>query len=272
MDPFAIRYGHEKYKKIQIDSIDVELKNRIWNTLDEIYIARYIASDSRVKNTEWKRIFHGFFKIETHVLSDELMFVARQKIKTLYDELEWYKVYSLIEFLLQNSIEDAYKEDFINQMNVDLESEMSGFRIIDNFVTNITNEQELEEVRRALTHVERISEHIKAALGHYSNRPLPDYRNSIKESISAVESACQMINGSKETLGDALKKLKKSGFKLPEALANGFNSIYGYTNSSDGIRHAMMELPNLSEEDARFMLVACSAFTNYLIVKYEKIK
>ena len=32
----------------------------------------------------------------------------------------------------------------------------------------------------------------------------------------------------------------------------------------------MMDETNLSQEDARFMLVSCSAFTNYLIVKADK--
>ena len=109
-------------------------------------------------------------------------------------------------------------------------------------------------------------------LRHYSRKTNPDYRNSIKESISAVESTCQMILNNRETLGKALDKLKRSGIDIPESLENGFDKIYGYTNSEDGIRHAMMEIPNLCEEDARFMLVACSAFTNFLLVKYEKTK
>lgn len=132
--------------------------------------------------------------------------------------------------------------------------------------------EEIKEIEKATTHQDRISEHIRTALYLYSNRPNPDYRNSIKESISAVESACQMINNSQETLGDALNKLKKSGFNIPQPLFKGFNSIYGYTDSSDGIRHAMSEIPDLQEEDARFMLIACSAFTNYLITKCTKIK
>ena len=31
-----------------------------------------------------------------------------------------------------------------------------------------------------------------------------------------------------------------------------------------------MDEPNLDQEDAIFMLVSCSAFTNYLIVKADK--
>ena len=42
-----------------------------------------------------------------------------------------------------------------------------------------------------------------------TNRNKPDYRNSIKESILAVESLAKIISGdSKAELGKALKRLK----------------------------------------------------------------
>jgi len=46
--------------------------------------------------------------------------------------------------------------------------------------------------------------------------------------------------------------------------------MYGYTSDEDGIRHAMLEEPDVGFEDAKFMLVACSAFINYLKVKADK--
>jgi len=98
---------------------------------------------------------------------------------------------------------------------------------------------------------------------------LPNYRNPIKESISAVESLCNLITGRKDTLGDALKKLEAKVVIHP-ALKKGFSSIYGYTSDADGIRHGLLEETNLDFEDAKFMLVSCSAFVNYLIAKSQK--
>ena len=40
--------------------------------------------------------------------------------------------------------------------------------------------------------------------------------------------------------------------------------LYGYTSDADGIRHALLDESDLDFEDAKFMLVSCSAFTNYL--------
>ena len=97
-----------------------------------------------------------------------------------------------------------------------------------------------------------------------SDRTNPDYRNSIKESISAVESLCRTVSGNdKATLSAALKILKDKG--LHPALESAFQSLYGYTSDANGIRHALLEKSNLTSTEARFMLIICSAFTNYVI-------
>ena len=104
----------------------------------------------------------------------------------------------------------------------------------------------------------------------------PDYENSIKESISAVESLCCIITGatgSQATLGSTLKKLEKDGgVVIHGAMKTAFEKLYGYTSDSDGIRHGGIDFTNAPAEDAKYMLVSCSAFINYLIEKQSKIK
>jgi hypothetical protein len=56
------------------------------------------------------------------------------------------------------------------------------------------------------------------------------------------------------------------------ALKEAFDKLYGWTSDAEGIRHGLglMEEPNLEFEDAKFMLVACSAFINFLLEKAAK--
>ena len=109
-----------------------------------------------------------------------------------------------------------------------------------------------------------VNAHLGRAMELLSDRTNPDYRNSIKESISAVESLAQVITGQpKATLGDALKVLKK-GERLHPALSDGFSKLYGYTSDEDGVRHAMLEEPTLTVADAKYFLLACTSFINYL--------
>jgi len=89
--------------------------------------------------------------------------------------------------------------------------------------------------------------------------------------LSAVEALCILLTGQKKAkLGQALKLLKQNKIEIHQALEKSFSNLYGYTSDADGIRHALLEDPNLDFEDAKFMLVSCSAFVSYLIEKAAK--
>ena len=78
---------------------------------------------------------------------------------------------------------------------------------------------------------------------------------------------CQIINGSKETLGKALNNLK---VEIHPALKSAYSSIYGYTSDENGTRHANgIGEKNATFEEAKYMLVSCSAFVNYLKENFE---
>ena len=67
----------------------------------------------------------------------------------------------------------------------------------------------------------------------------------------------------------ALHKLENH---IPTHLSfkTAMENLYKYTNDSDGIRHALMNAPDLYYEDALYFLVSCSAFTNYLTFKANR--
>lgn len=117
-------------------------------------------------------------------------------------------------------------------------------------------EQEIEMLEQAVDdkNFPAVSTHLKRSLALMSDKENPDYRNSIKESISAVESLAKAITGKpKATLADALKVLEVS-HNLHPALKNLFLILYGYTNDEGGIRHAMLTEPDLTIADAKFFL------------------
>ena len=66
-------------------------------------------------------------------------------------------------------------------------------------------------------------------------------------------------------LDEIVKKVQ-----LDRDLQQGFQKIYSWSSDKEGIRHALMNDPNLSFDDAKFMLVSCSAFVNYLVSKATK--
>ncbi|AST57397.1 hypothetical protein Thert_01325 [Thermoanaerobacterium thermosaccharolyticum] len=159
-------------------------------------------------------------------------------------------------------------DDFINSCNKALERENSSFRFVKGYITKITSDEEIESIETIFEYdQDTVKIRIDHALKLLTDKNNPDYRNSIKESISAVEAICRKISGKRNaTLGNALEEIGKKNIIHP-ALKNAFEKLYGYTSDAEGIRHALLEEPNLSYEDALYMLVICSAFINYLIEK-----
>ena len=188
---------------------------------------------------------------------------------------EWYTIFDFVERYLAVSDENTSAK-MANEFNHILEDEVSAYRILDRFVVPITNKAELATIEEAKsTPYDSVRTHVSKALALYADRKAPDYENSIKESISAVEAMCCIITGltgAQATLGAAIKKLKDKGVHIHRAMETAFSSLYGYTSDENGIRHGGIDFTNAPAEDAKYMLISCSAFVNYLMEKWSKVQ
>lgn len=281
MKLFSQRIGKKPIKSvIQTESLDEELKNALWNGLTIFYWDKKVENDRIKSNYDdvvvlLTRIWIHFFK---HRL-DEMPSTFNQLqpiLKQFYFEAEWYQIYDFIEFVPLNYTPEYFSQtngNFIEYCNNVLERELSAYRFVNGTLTQISSKEEVESIKEALDiHdiLKPVKTHLNRALELFSDRKSPDYRNSIKESISAVESYCSILTGNpKATLGQALKQIERDN-NIHPALRKSFSSLYGYTSDADGIRHALLDDDNLNQEDAKFMLVACSAFINYLRQKEAK--
>jgi hypothetical protein len=164
---------------------------------------------------------------------------------------------------------------FQEEVNKLFEKECVGYRFVGEEIVAITSKVEIKEIEESLqSNYDGCREHIKKAVGFLADREQKDYKNCIKESISAVESICCIITDKKNaTLGETLKLLE-SKCNLKGQMKSAFEKLYAYTNSDKGgIRHAEgLFVSEVSFEEAKFMLVSCSAFVNYLTAEYGKIK
>ena len=266
-------------KDLQLESIDDDLRNRLWNVVTTTYWDQFqnVASYGDVKRSNLEHIivklWHGFFKYPLDKM-ESAFYKVRPVFRDRYFEFEWYQVYDFIEFLYSNSY-SQYSNNLESACNVIFEEENAGYRMIGGKVTPITSKTEVEEVEGALSASEPfvgVRTHLEDAIAKLSNREKSDYRNSVKESISAVESLCQVVTGDrKATLGQALNALEKH-MPLHGAFKAGLSSLYGYTSDEGGIRHALLEEDAVTFSDAKFMLVTCSGFVNYVIGKIAEHK
>lgn len=259
--------------QIQIDSINDELRHSLWNLL----------MTELEGFGQWysvlKELFIGYYKLPIDNLprSNE---GSRAWLLENFMASEWFEAYNLIEYILQNIASLNHRktsEGFERQLNSILERELSGHRAIKGQLVPISDPEEISAIEQAVSATgpfgfEGVRTHLSNALRLLGRKPEPDYPNSIKESISAVESICKVLAQEKSGgLDKALAKLS-SAVSLHPALRNAFSSLYAYTSDEDGIRHAILESSDVGFAEAKYMLVSCSAFVNFVIEKARHAK
>jgi hypothetical protein len=274
---FSEREGIIKPKVgLQIDSIDDALRNCLWNTIYLNYIEPYcyVPYMDDILFSFLKLFWHSYLKKPADVVDKHDYEGTIQALRTYFLKCPWYEVYDIVEFFANNFRDPSRDTDFIKCSNAVLETELSGYRFVGKIISPITSKNEIVEIEEAMSSpIKSVNIHIENALKLMADKESPDYRNSIKESISAVEAICKLIvNNSNATLGQALNIIEKDGkITLHPDLKEAFANLYHYTSDADGIRHALKdEKVNADFDEAKFMLVACSAFVNYIISKAAK--
>jgi hypothetical protein len=278
MPLFSQRKGITPLKKaVQIDSLDAETRTRLWNDLCRFFFNHERSYGGQYTNNQLGVVYSlwiGFF-IQRDDHFNPNVYWWQDFLQEKFWEWGYHYVFDFLEYIVKHTKDPSdYVRQFIDYCNMTFEQESVPYRFIGDEITSITSKEEIDEIEKSLeSPLEPVNIHLSRALSLLSDRKTPDYRNSIKESISAVESICQVIVGDKTaTLGQALKSLEDKGVSISPALVKGFSNIYGWTSAADGIRHAILDIPKVKEDDARYMLVNCSSFCNYLISKSNEAK
>ncbi|UWQ03681.1 AbiJ-NTD4 domain-containing protein [Aliiroseovarius crassostreae] len=277
MQDFAERFGYRKPKaELSDNEMPSSLRNGLWDCL-KLHFFEHIGSPrsiygAPVYSPSFEQLVMAiqfqFFRLSVDDLHadpyEERLRLRRRFYKFTFDE-----VYGFIEFLLKQP-QAGSQEEFVSLVNQVLSRELAQFRIAGDQFIKITDQNELDEIESAVSNrlATGVARHISAAAAFYSDPSSPDYRNSVKESISAVESAVKYLVDDPKAFGVSkpLRSLMDS-YDFHPALVGGFEKIFAYTSDEEGVRHALMDKSKVTQADARFMLVSCSAFANYLIAK-----
>jgi len=275
---FSQRMGLAPATKVaQVDSIDRDLKNSLWNVVVSLKFGKFRHPRDWDKvagsNLSWfaTQLYSEFYKAPLDTIPYKWT-DFKKTVRESFFKMDWHRLYSFVEFIV-TSTEDEGKKTLTSAFNRVLERENSAYRFVSDQLSPITSSDEISEIEAAILKSDRYSGvrvHIQTSLSLLTDRENPDYRNSIKESISAVESlAKKLVGDDKATLGQALKILEdKHG--LHGSLKSAFMTLYGYTSDAGGIRHAILDNTTPpTKADARFMLICCSSFINFAIDSIE---
>lgn len=258
--------------KVQTESMDERLRTFLWNAFYLFVYKDYYSAFFKYGEADrrdyllWIDVFAG--RIDEQPGGKHI----QETIKWIFQKGEWFYVYDFIDEFYKKVIRvictDFHEDIYVSDINEALEKGNSGYRFISGIFSPITSQTEISEIEAAANddQYSGASFHISEALRMLSDKQNPDYRNSIKESISAVESVAKTITGKPNAnLGDALKELERNK-NMHSGLRKGFDGLYGYTNDKEnGIRHAYLDdKTEITIADAQYFLVSCSAFVNYL--------
>lgn len=194
--------GFVPAKPMQINDMDDDLRvglwNNVWTTLEQTR-----RSDHQI-DLFYESFWVFFLKKAVDQILPSPSYEKIKRIRSFFSVSEWYRVYDFLEFTSKvgcRLLGDDKIAQFEKKCNQILEEEFSGYRFVNGKITPITNELEIKEIEKSISQTKQYTSlkganiHLSAALSKMADRKLPDYRNSIKESISAVEATANAIAG-----------------------------------------------------------------------------
>ena len=199
-------------------------------------------------------------------------------VEELLKEAEYHDALSFVEFIMRHA---KCPKKLHNDIRAAFEHVPMAYfvRNVNGLLTVIPQfsgesgeaiQQAIESIEQA--EMEGATAHLSEAVKHINEQ---QYADSISDSILAVESVARTIDPeAKNTLGPALKSLKKAGVINHPALIEAFSKLYGYTNDEQGIRHALLnnDSPDVGLDEAMFMFGACASFAAYLVNKHRQME
>ena len=270
MTDFSERFGYRPQSTTDLrdDDMPQTLRSGLWDAFRMFY-ADSVGRSHGYGGGEYDKKFDSL----THVIWFHFFrepiddrptnpFDARDKIrKKILGDFSFHELYSFLEFVAKihyradiNYGDSENAKEFVRFCNKVLERERAAFRFSGSQFVKLTDKNALEEIEVASLESpsEGVRAHISAAARSYSSDP-PEYRNSIKEAISAVESATFFVLGRKYGgLREPLKEISEK-YGIHPSMQQGFEKLYGYTSDKDGIRHAILNEPHITNRTFRKM-------------------
>ncbi|WP_431295567.1 AbiJ-NTD4 domain-containing protein [Rahnella sp. PAMC 25559] len=287
---FSYRHGFDPdYKNEPIrEDAPPWLKSLFFATILDGLI--YIDGDSRFPNNENKPL--GIKALIERLCAengqetddeDHDSFYCYDSLKVRIQNLAWYQFYDVVELIGYLLKENDLKKTISWGQKTYEEFSFSSYRqkVNDLFSTHkiewkLSESSSLEtpiptDLELKLNQADAsLQDRFEPARKHYAKARYfalgshKDPENSIKESISAVESVCRTYYPSASTLGDALKQMRKESVISP-LLITVIEKFYAYTNAEPAVRHGSDKASSVLEYDAELALHISSAFIRTII-------
>ncbi|WP_202708329.1 hypothetical protein [Sporosalibacterium faouarense] len=286
---FNQRIGLDNLKSISND-FPQESRNALFCIISE-----FVAEDAvrGLWTSIRKEIYRSSRKEFHEVDSSEV----QKDVKCVLADMRWDKVYVFCERFYKNLLKEIVEYGFNNDEEI-VETEAEVKDRFEEEVNNILCEDNIEfEFKkgeffrrgRAITQkntqrvgsiltdkkMYKVKKHYNKALNFFRDYEKPDYENTIKESICALELALEILTGentSKDFATNIQKYQGKAYDKIPSPITQGIIKIFGYRGRADGVAHGIDKGLRVSEFEAELMLNITASYITYLYDFFTKLE
>ena len=285
--PFSVRNltTHQLKSEVFPSSAAIGLHHIISDCIDRFYIEGWTAVSRELRRILRAPVVH-YDKSNTNDIQKAKLYFEETFIKT-----PWQKRFDFCEaiylklayvpdeefFHYENqtpfTLNDAqtYIEKEIQQLFID---ELFAYDFIKGTVIQKGRAHTVKTAAQAQyvmndARLQNARMHYSKALNFFRDRAQPDYENTVKEAVCAIESAGKDLfpQAGVSTLGELINwfKKKNNNFAIPPTLLYTFNSIYALRNSAEGVAHGSTNGGDITKEIAEYILSVSASTIIYLV-------
>jgi hypothetical protein len=203
---------------------------------------------------------------------------AKRRQEFLHEHVRdpWFRIYDLCEVIWEftkDRLGSKEAASFENVLNEVLRRNFCGYEMREGLVERVgakASEEVIATARGILRDGRLVgpNDQFLKALGFFNQRPKPDTENCVKEAVGALEGTLRVaLDDPKILLSDALKKLQSSEM-VPPTLKKSLDGIYAFRGDAGGVAHGQAEEPNVTVEQAEFVLHCAAAAIVYFARMY----
>ncbi len=272
MFSFSQRVGKTPIRSaFQLEELDQETRVALWNivfqNLRELQQTQASGDVYRkVTSAVW---VYDFIKPRDEEPRENIVWGL---VKERIQNGDWFLVMDFLESFVNHLADSGswqsadLSQSAAESFNALFQSNLVGYRFVGQTLVTFDSEIEVEALNQGLKDsIPAIgaNAHLKRAIELFSDRKSPDYANSVKESISAIEALLRQLTGV-GTFGKAILQLKPAGLDIHPGLTSAWSKMYGWASEAEGIRHGGEKPSEVSQALAKYVLVSSSAFISLI--------
>lgn len=282
--PFEQRLGLKAEKLISNDFPDSAQVALIY-LLEDLVNRNYIIGSDNA--TSWNNLLNGMYRSARIIQSSDNWPSYQEELKWLLSSTEWSKIFNSCERVYSRLLVEvsdlkdqriiATKQEvekyFTEEMNILLFEENFDYKFKNGQFERAGRLQTQKSIKRmgavlSSSSLSIVRQHYIKAVKFFNNIEDPDYKNSIKESLCALELCIELTTGkpASKNFTRSIKELEGNGkLQIPPQIAESIIKVFAYRGGGQGVAHAAPNGSKTTKLEAELILNITAAYITYIV-------